>query len=88
MQQSYIDKRSSQSPPPHQNQIIGGAWLSIVGLIAWLGAMVMAVAGPLFGLTIPAPVIVATVVLSGVLSLLSLPRLLGTSQPDDAKPHR
>ena len=85
MQHSYPDSNSPRSPA---NQVVGGAWLSIIGLVAWLGAMIMAVAGPLFGLSIPAPVIVATVVLSGVFSLLSLPRLLGTGHSEDEKPHR
>jgi len=60
-----------------------GAWLSIVGLVAWLAAMALAVAGPLLNIQIPAAVIVGMVVFSGVFSLLSLPRLLQSG--DDEK---
>ncbi len=53
-----------------------GAWLSIIGLLAWLVAMALAVAGPLLNIDIPATVIVGIVIFSGLFSLLSLPRLL------------
>lgn len=67
----------------HSNVSLNGAWLSIVGLIAWLTAMALAVAGPLLHIEIPAAVIVGMVVFSGVFSLLSLPKLLNGD--DDPK---
>lgn len=60
----------------HPQAPVAGAWLSIVGLVAWLTAMALAVAGPLLNIEIPAAVIVGMVVFSGIFSLLSLPRLL------------
>ena len=79
MQHSYPhpDQPSTRSDVHHQ-QPASGAWLSIVGLIAWLTAMALAVAGPLLNIEIPAGVIVGMVVFSGIFSLLSLPRLLNT----------
>lgn len=62
----------------------GGAWLSVLGLVSWLCAMLMAVAGPLLNIEIPALLIVGTVLISAVLSLLSLPRLLNAS--DESEP--
>ena len=60
----------------------GGAWLSSLGLLAWLVAMALAVAGPLLNIDIPATVIVGIVIFSGLFSLLSLPRLLQSSKKD------
>ena len=60
-----------------------GAWLSILGLIAWLAAMALAVAGPLLDIEIPGSVIVGMVVFSGIFSLLSLPRLLQSNKHDE-----
>lgn len=54
-----------------------GTLLSVAGLIAWLSAMMMAVAGPLLGLHIPPLLIVGMVVFSGAFSVLSLPKLIG-----------
>lgn len=68
---------------PHPQNPMNGAWLSIVGLVAWLTAMALAVAGPLLQIEIPAAVIVGMVVFSGVFSLLSLPKLLNGD--DDSK---
>jgi len=81
MQHSYPHSErlaSHESTPPP----LAGAWLSIVGLLAWLGAMVLAVAGPLLNIEIPAGLIVGMVVFSGVFSLLSLPRLLGSGKDE------
>lgn len=72
----HDDESTTPQPAP-------GAWLSIAGLIAWLGAMALAVAGPLLDIDIPAGVIVGMVIFSGVFSLLSLPRLLSTPTDDD-----
>jgi len=60
-----------------------GAWLSIIGLMAWLVAMALAVAGPLLNIHIPAAMIVGIVIVSGVFSLLSLPRLLRSGEQDN-----
>ena len=54
-----------------------GTLLSVAGLIAWLSAMMMAIAGPLFGVHVPPLLIVGMVVFSGAFSVLSLPRLVG-----------
>jgi len=67
---------ADQNPDASQ----GGAWLSIIGLLAWLVAMALAVAGPLLNIDIPATVIVGIVIFSGLFSLLSLPRLLQSSK--------
>jgi hypothetical protein len=63
----------------------GGAWVSIIGLVAWLVAMALAVAGPLLNIDIPAIVVVGIVIFSGLFSLLSLPRLLQSSKNDEEK---
>ena len=60
---------------PHP--VVGIALLSIAGLIAWLSAMMLAIAGPLFGIHVPPLLIVGMVVFSGAFSVLSLPRLVG-----------
>jgi len=52
-----------------------GAMLSIIGLIAWLFAMTLAIAGPLLNIAIPSDVIIGMVLFSGLFSLFSLPRL-------------
>jgi hypothetical protein len=44
------------------------------GLVAWLSAMLLAIAGPLLGLRVPALLIVAIVVFAGAFSLVSLPK--------------
>ncbi len=81
MQHSYPQSEHA-SAGDHPHPPVAGAWLSIVGLIAWLTAMALAVAGPLLNIEIPASVIVGMVVFSGVFSLLSLPRLLNTRDED------
>ena len=60
-----------------------GTLLSVAGLIAWLSAMMLAVAGPLLGLHIPPLLIVGMVVFSGAFSVLSLPRLIGLGKRED-----
>lgn len=54
-----------------------GTFLSVAGLVAWLSAMMLAIAGPLFGMDIPPLLIVGMVVFSGAFSVLSLPKLVG-----------
>jgi hypothetical protein len=70
---SHDHNLASQAPAHVQ---VHGAWLSITGLVAWLAAMSLAVAGPLLGIQVPAGLIVGIVVASCIFSLLSLPRLL------------
>lgn len=60
-----------------------GTLLSVAGLVAWLSAMLLAIAGPLLGISIPPLVIVGMVVFSGAFSVLSLPRLIGLGKRDD-----
>lgn len=60
-----------------------GTLLSVAGLIAWLSAMMMAVAGPLLGLHIPPLLIVGMVVFSAAFSVLSLPKLIGLGKRSD-----
>ena len=54
-----------------------GTYLSIAGLVAWLSAMLMAIAGPILGLDVPPLLVVSMVVFSGAFSVLSLPKLVG-----------
>jgi len=54
-----------------------GTLLSVAGLLAWLSAMMLAIAGPLLGVDIPPLLIVGMVVFSGAFSVLSLPKLIG-----------
>ena len=54
-----------------------GTMLSVAALVAWLSAMLLAVAGPLLGLDVPPLVIVGMVVFSGAFSVMSLPKLIG-----------
>ena len=54
-----------------------GTMLSVAGLVAWLSAMMLAIAGPLLGIDIPPLLIVGMVVFSGAFSVLSLPKLIG-----------
>ncbi|MCB1722988.1 MAG: hypothetical protein H6959_06095 [Chromatiaceae bacterium] len=60
-----------------------GTLLSVAGLVAWLSAMLLAIAGPLLGITVPPLLIVGMVVFSGAFSVLSLPRLIGLGKHDD-----
>ena len=66
-----------------------GTLLSVAGLLAWLSAMMLAIAGPLLGVDIPPLLIVGMVVFSGAFSVLSLPKLigLGKSRDNDAGRH-
>ena len=54
-----------------------GTLLSVAGLVAWLSAMMLAIAGPLLGVDVPPLLIVGMVVFSGAFSVLSLPKLIG-----------
>ena len=66
-----------------------GTTLSIIGLGVWLAAMMLAVLSPIIGLAIPPVAVVGLVLFSGLFSLLSLPRLLGSSRdpgPEDGHP--
>ena len=54
-----------------------GTMLSVAGLVAWLSAMMLAIAGPLLGIDVPPLLIVGMVVFSGAFSVLSLPKLIG-----------
>lgn len=60
-----------------------GTLLSVAGLVAWLSAMMLAVAGPLLGLHVPPLLIVGMVVFSGAFSVLSLPKLIGLGKHED-----
>ena len=61
-----------------------GTLLSVAGLVAWLSAMMLAIAGPLLGVAIPPLLIVGMVVFSGAFSVLSLPKLIGLGKHKDA----
>ena len=63
-----------------------GTLLSVVGLVSWLSAMMLAIAGPLLGINVPPLLIVGMVVFSGAFSVLSLPRLVGVGK-DDTRRH-
>lgn len=65
-----------------------GTLLSVVGLLAWLSAMLMAVAGPILGIEVPALLIVGMVIVSGAFSVLSLPKLIGLGKRDAASQRR
>ena len=56
-----------------------GTTLSIIGLGVWLAAMLLAVVSPIVGLPVPPMAVVGLVLFSGLFSLLSLPRLLGSA---------
>lgn len=65
-----------------------GTMLSVAGLIAWLSAMLLAIAGPLLGLEVPPLLIVAMVVFSGAFSVMSLPKLIGIGKQEDRNQHK
>lgn len=65
-----------------------GTLLSVAGLVAWLSAMLLAIAGPLLGINVPPLLIVAMVVFSGAFSVLSLPKLVGLGKRDDDRGNR
>ena len=60
-----------------------GTLLSVAGLVAWLSAMLLAIAGPLLGIDVPPLLVVGMVVFSGAFSVLSLPRLIGLGKRGD-----
>lgn len=60
-----------------------GTLLSVAGLVAWLSAMMLAIAGPLLGIDIPPLLVVGMVVFSGAFSVLSLPKLVGLGKRED-----
>lgn len=62
-----------------------GTLLSVAGLVAWLSAMLLAIAGPLLGIDVPPLLVVGMVVFSGAFSVLSLPRLIGIGKRDDGR---
>ncbi len=68
---------TSHMPPAPRRT---GALLNVSGLVAWLAALLLAVAGPLFGFEIPAAYLVAAVVFSAVFSVASVPRLVETGR--------
>lgn len=84
MAHTYSNDGSSNPAHEKDAHTPGSAWFSILGLMVWLGAMILAVAGPLVGLAIPVALVVGMVVLSGIFSLLSLPRLFSD---DKHEPH-
>lgn len=67
----------------NQPQDRTGTLLSIAGLLAWLSAMLLAIAGPLLGIAVPPLVIVGMVVFSAAFSVLSLPKLIGIGRSSD-----
>jgi hypothetical protein len=69
---------------PHDR---AGTLLSIAGLVAWLSAMMLAIAGPLLGLNVPPMLIVGMVIFSAAFSLLSLPRLIGLGKRAGTQQH-
>ena len=72
------DMQTTYSPSgANQPEDRTGTLLSVAGLIAWLSAMMLAVAGPLLGMHVPPLLIVGMVVFSGAFSVLSLPKLIG-----------
>lgn len=81
------DMQTTYSPTDaNQPEDRTGTMLSVAGLVAWLSAMMLAIAGPLLGIDVPPLLIVAMVVFSGAFSVLSLPRLVGLGK-DDGKNH-
>lgn len=65
-----------------------GTMLSVAALVAWLSAMLLAIAGPLLGLDVPPLLIVGMVVFSGAFSVMSLPKLIGLGGPRDKEQPR
>ena len=62
-----------------------GTLLSVAGLVAWLSAMMLAIAGPILGLDVPPMLIVGMVVFSGAFSVLSLPKLIGLGKQEEGR---
>lgn len=83
------DMQASYSPTAaNRPDDRAGTLLSVVGLVAWLSAMLMAIAGPILGIDVPAALIIGMVVVSGALSVLSLPRLIGLGKRQDGDSRR
>jgi len=78
------DMHTTYSPSAaNQPDDRAGTLLSVAGLVAWLSAMMLAIAGPLLGIDVPALLIVGMVVFSGAFSVMSLPRLVGLGKRED-----
>jgi FtsH-binding integral membrane protein len=60
-----------------------GVALNITGLLCWLSAMLLAVAGPLLGIAVPPLLIIGIVAFSAVFSFLSIPNLLRSDRDQD-----
>lgn len=58
----------------------------MAGLVAWLSAMLLAIAGPLLGIHVPPLLIIGMVVFSAAFSVLSLPRLIGIGRKHEHAP--
>jgi hypothetical protein len=82
---SKVDDMHTTYTPSAANQPDdrAGTLLSIAALVAWLSAMLLAIAGPLLGLDVPPLLIVGMVVFSGAFSVLSLPKLIGIGQREE-----
>lgn len=75
---------TSYSPSgANQPEDRAGTLLSVAGLLAWLSAMLLAIAGPILGINVPPLLIVGMVVFSGAFSVLSLPKLIGLGKRQD-----
>lgn len=77
-----MDKTQTNQAATPDNASEGqtGALLNVTGLIFWLSAMLLAIAGPLLGIAVPPLLIVGIVVFSAAFSFLSLPTLLRTEK--------
>lgn len=82
---SKVDKMHTTYSPSGANQPDdrAGTLLSVAGLVAWLSAMLLAIAGPVLGINVPPLVIVGMVIFSGAFSVLSLPKLIGLGKGSD-----
>ena len=83
-----VDKMQATYSPteinrPHDRT---GTLLSVAGLMAWLSAMILAIASPLLGLAISPMIIVGMIVFSAAFSVLSLPKLIGLGKHDSELP--
>ena len=77
---------SSYSPSgANQPNDRAGTILSVAGLAAWLSAMLLAIAGPILGVSVPPLLIVGMVVFSGAFSVLSLPKLIGLGKRENGE---
>ena len=66
-------------PAPKRTSVL----LSAAGLVTWLTALALAVAGPLLGFEIPTPYLLGVIVFSAAFSVLSLPRLIEMERDED-----